>query len=342
MAKKRTGKKRKKKASSKRQPLRNELKRAIVGLSILLLLVILAGAVTYYLILRRPPQPPSPVRPTPPKRVEETLTTIEPDGHTPPAHTVYTPPTYEVFPKEKIILPEPSPETAPPAGELPKLPRIAIIIDDLGYQKRLAYKFLELDAVLTFSLLPHSPFQERIAGSAHEKGFEIMLHLPMEPHEYPAVDAGPGTLLMSMTPDELIEQLTRDLDAVPHIKGVNNHMGSRMTENSTRMYQIFTTLKKRGLYFIDSLTTSESLSQPSARLFRVPFGQRDVFIDHIQEPEFIRGQIALLIRIARKHGQAIGIAHPHLVTYEVLREMLPEIENGVELVPASELVEIVS
>lgn len=331
MAKKKTGKKKKKRAPSKRKLLRNEFKKAAVGLTILLLLVLLAGVLTYYLILRGPPQPPPPVQRTLPVPREKAIPEVKPEEHKPP--------TYEVFPKEKIPPPEAVTEAVPPTEELP---RVAIIIDDLGYQKKLADKFLELDAVLTFSLLPHSPFQKHIAGSAHKRGFEIMLHLPMEPHEYPTVDAGPGTLLMSMTPDELIEQLITDLDAVPHIKGVNNHMGSRMTENSPQMYQIFTVLKKRGLFFIDSITTSESLSRPSARLLKVPFGQRDVFIDHLQESDFIRKQIALLIRIARSHGQAIGIAHPHLITYEILHEMLPQIRKEVRLVPASELVRIVS
>jgi hypothetical protein len=164
----------------------------------------------------------------------------------------------------------------------------------------------------------------------------------MEPKEYPKVKPGPGALLMSMSPDQLLNQLINDLDAVPYIKGVNNHMGSKMTENSDQLYQIFSVLKQRGLFFIDSFTTSKSLCKPSSRLLQIPFAQRDVFIDHIPEHDFIRKQIKMLIRIANKKGRAVGIAHPHIETYEVFREVLPELNKKVRLVPASEIVHIIS
>ena len=99
------------------------------------------------------------------------------------------------------------------------MPLVAIIIDDLGYDRKLAEKLKELDAAFTFSILPHSPFQDSIANLAKDRGLEIMLHLPMEPIEYPAVNPGPGTLLTSMTPDQLIHQLKENLKAVPYIKG---------------------------------------------------------------------------------------------------------------------------
>jgi hypothetical protein len=165
-----------------------------------------------------------------------------------------------------------------------------------------------------------------------------MIHMPMEPVEYPQVDPGPGTLLTSMSPDELIDQLDQNLDTLPGAKGVNNHMGSRMTSESSQMYQIFSVLKKRGLYFIDSRTTAESLCEPSARLFQIPFAQRDVFIDHLLEPDFIRKQIKELIRIAKKNGEAVGIMHPHSMTIKVLQEMMPELKKQVHLVPASTVV----
>jgi hypothetical protein len=169
-----------------------------------------------------------------------------------------------------------------------------------------------------------------------------MLHLPMEPHEYPQVNPGPGALLTSMSPDELISQLKKNLDAVPGIKGVNNHMGSKMTTVSSQIYQIFSVLKQRELFFIDSLTTLNSLCKPSARLFQIPFAQRDVFIDHIVDPDFIRRQINQLIQIAHNRGEAVGIAHPHIETYTVLREMLPDLQKKVRIVPASQIVHPIS
>jgi uncharacterized protein len=160
----------------------------------------------------------------------------------------------------------------------------------------------------------------------------------MEPIEYPEVNPGPGTLLSSMSPDELIRQLEDDLNTLPGIKGVNNHMGSKLTSESTQMYQIFSILKQRGLFFIDSRTTADSMGRPSARLFQIPFAERDVFIDHYQKPDFIRKQFKELIRKARLKGYAVGILHPHSITYQILHETLPDLQNQVQLVSASKIV----
>jgi polysaccharide deacetylase 2 family uncharacterized protein YibQ len=218
------------------------------------------------------------------------------------------------------------------------MPKVAIIIDDLGYDRGMAEKFLLLDANLTASILPHSPSLEAISTLARTRGIETMLHLPMEPNEYPSVNPGPHALLASMPPDELITLLNHNLDSLPDAKGVNNHMGSRLTCESDQMQQIFTVLKKRGLYFVDSRTSADTVGRPTAHLFKVPFAERDIFIDHVPTPEFIRGQLDKLVKRAAKQGQAIGIGHPHKTTYTVLREMLPGLKKQVQLVPASQVV----
>lgn len=319
---KKSGKK--KKTAGKSRTQKAQLKKVVSGLLFLIVLVALVGVLVHQLLLRR-----SPIR------------SLEPSAKSLAGKkTVHKIPVYEIYPEKEIHYKKPTAKLEPTLTR--ELPKVAIIIDDIGYDRRIAEKFLNLDAVLTFSLLPHSLFQDKIAGKAHEKGFETMLHLPLEPLEYPSVDPGPGTLLTSMSPDELIIQLNKNLDAIPFIKGVNNHMGSKMTTSSTQMYQIFSILKKRNLFFIDSLTTSESLCKPSARLLQLPFAQRDVFIDHIQDPDFIRKQINLLIRIADKNGEAIGIVHPHIITYNILRELLPELQKKVQLVHASKIVRIPS
>jgi len=232
----------------------------------------------------------------------------------------------------------PLPPELPPVK---KLPRVAIIIDDMGYDRALAEKFLSLNAALTLAILPHSPHQQVIARIAHAQGAEVMLHLPMEPTEYPEINPGPGALLTSMSPDELLRVLDENLQAVPHVKGVNNHMGSKMTTHSEQIYQVFSVLKRRGLYFVDSRTTDASICQPSARLLQLPFTQRDVFLDHVQDPAFIRKQVRELVRVARQKGEALGIGHPHATTYNTLRDVLPELRQQVELVPASRLVRVI-
>ncbi len=233
------------------------------------------------------------------------------------------------------------PPLPPELPAIKKQPRVAIIIDDMGYDRALAEKFIGLNPALTLAILPHSPHQQAIARIAHAQGAEIMLHLPMEPSEYPEINPGPGALLTSMSPDELLKVLEENLLAVPHVKGVNNHMGSKMTTHSEQIYQVFSVLKRRGLYFIDSRTTEASVCQPSARLLQLPFAQRDVFLDHVQDPAFIRKQVRELVRVARQKGEALGIGHPHLTTYNILKEVLPELRQQVELVPASRLVRVI-
>lgn len=233
---------------------------------------------------------------------------------------------------------------ARPGQEMPapsrhsSLPRVAIIIDDLGYDEKIASKFLTLDGVMSFSVLPHSPFQETIARAVRHSDRDILLHLPMEPEGYPRVDPGPGALLSSMTPDRLSNQLQEDLNAVPFVIGVNNHMGSKLTQDPAKMCQIFTLLKGQNLFFVDSRTSPRSCGSQAARRLKLKFGERAVFLDHDQDPYAIRLQIRRLITIARERGKAIGIGHPHPITWQVLSDELPDMATQVRLVRVSELV----
>ena len=321
MVKRKTKKTRAKKKARKKPRKKTSLTASLIkiffGFAILLLLVFLAGLLAHYFMLRK--EPVKPLHPLQKAPITQT-------------------PTFEIYPEKEI-----PPEKLPLKPEIilpDELPKVAIIIDDLGYDRFIAKKFLALDGVFTFSILPHSPHTKMIARAAETKGYDIMLHLPMEPIEYPAVNPGPGALLTSMSPDELIEQLRNALDDVPSIKGVNNHMGSRMTTVSTQMYQIFSILKQQNLFFIDSRSTAETICKPSARLLQIPFAQRDVFIDHIPDPEFIRKQLRQLVRIAKRNGVAVGIAHPHKITYKILQQELSELKKKVQLVPASRIVKV--
>ena len=321
-----TRKKRRPKKSRKPSFFKSSLLKALAGTAILGALVVTIGFLIYQLA---PPQPPAPSPKAKSVRADKPVPKKKP--------------TFEIYPQEKPAPQQPLakkdiPTAIPKPVPQKELPAVALIIDDLGYDKKIAKKFAQLDVIMTFSILPHSPFQERIAKLARSKGLEVMIHMPMEPVEYPQVDPGPGTLLTSMSPDELITQLDHNLDSLPDVKGINNHMGSRITAESAQMYQIFSVLKKRGLFFIDSRTTAESLGEPSARLFKVPFARRDVFIDHHVKADFIRMQIEELIRVAQKNGKAVGIMHPHATTFQVLQEMLPDLKGQVQLVPASKVV----
>jgi len=323
MAKRKTTRKKKNRSKSRKNKLfKSSLLKAFVGVACILILVVLAGVAAHFFI-----KPEKPLRPH-----------IKADKPLPATKKpIAKIPTFEIYPTKEAPPEKKPPKTLPPDKR--ELPLVAIIIDDLGYDKNIAKKLSSLNGKLTFSILPYSPFQTEIVRLSKDKGIETMLHLPMEPIEYPKVDPGPGALLTSMTPDQLIHQLNKNLNALPDVKGVNNHMGSKLTAESGQMYQIFSILKKKNLYFVDSRTSTQTLCKPSARLLQIQFAQRDVFLDHIQETQFIRKQIKKLIRIARRNGYAVGIGHPHPITYKVLREMLPDLQKEVQLVPVSRIVQ---
>lgn len=326
MAKKRSGTKRRSKSSPKRIDLTLQLLKILGSLTLLILLVVSAGFLTYY-FLRQPSRPlPDEVPPVLRKPL-------------PPVKST-TPPAYEVFPENGLPPTRPLTKLQPLPGD--NRPLVAIILDDMGYDRQMAAEFLGLDAPLTLSMLPYGPFSRQIMDEAQAKGHEIMLHLPMEPNEFPAVNPGPGALLSDMSPDELIAQLDSDLDQFPGLKGVNNHMGSRISTSPERMRQIFTVLKKRGLFYIDSRTTAETVARPSAQLLQVPFAERDIFIDHVDKPGFIHSQLQRLIKRAQQQGYAVGIAHPHPNTYRELADFLPRLKAKVHLVPASMIISAVN
>ncbi len=220
------------------------------------------------------------------------------------------------------------------------LPKIVIIIDDIGYDKKIAMALSDLDSNITFSVLPFASFGKTISKQLHARGSQLMLHLPMEPFEYPDVNPGPGAILSSMSPDVLIDQLKKNINDIPNIVGVNNHMGSKITTNSDQMNQIFTVLKKENLFFIDSRTAPKSKCKAAARLFSLEFAQRDVFLDNFQNQEYITGQFQKLKVLAEKHGFAIGIGHPYKATLHTLEKELPKLKNKIQIVRASALTSI--
>ncbi len=219
----------------------------------------------------------------------------------------------------------------------PPPPRIAIVVDDLGQDRRIAEELLSLDAPLTFSILPLQTHSRRIAKTAHAEGREVILHLPLEPRGFPLKDPGTGALFVAMGDKELVRQLRKDLDAVPYIAGVNNHMGSRFMEHGEKVRLVLEELKGRGLFFLDSRTTSNSTGYRIARSLALRTAERDVFLDNETGAKDITAQVEQLIRIARKDGKAIGICHPYPSTVTVLKEMIPKIKaQGIEIVPLSQ------
>lgn len=213
--------------------------------------------------------------------------------------------------------------------------KVAIVIDDIGHNLNLARKLMELP--VTFSILPYRPYSVRIAEEARAKGREVLLHLPMEAKD-PGKDPGKGSLLVSMSSDEIRRIVDKDLRAVPYIKGVNNHMGSLFTEDGRLMEIVLEEVKERGLFFLDSKTTSSSTGYTLAKMMGLKAMERDVFIDNERDVDYIKKQLKRLMEIAKRRGYGIAIGHPHPSTIAAIREMLPSFEKeGIEVVPVSSL-----
>lgn len=217
--------------------------------------------------------------------------------------------------------------------------RVAIIIDDLGYDPDIASSFIHLDLPISLSVLPCAPYTDLIVREANENGCEIILHLPMEPKHYPSVNPGPGALFLSMEEQEILRILDKDLKDIPGARGVNNHMGSSFTENRDKMLVVLRELKKRNLFYIDSRTTSNTVGFKLAKNLGLPAAKRSVFLDNDLAPKAIRIQLERLLSMARHSGFAIGIGHPHKETLEVLTEYYSGIKTEFNIVNVSELVE---
>jgi hypothetical protein len=218
------------------------------------------------------------------------------------------------------------------------LAQVAIVVDDGGYGGQATETILALDPALTLSILPHTPKAAETAARAAEAGFEILLHLPMESHS--ASVSFPGMLKTGMETGKLRALWAAAFASVPGAAGVNNHTGSKFTSSASAMQSLMPFLKEEGMFFVDSLTTARSACQAAAASAGVPFGVRDVFLDNRADPEYIRGQLAALVHLARTRGHAIGICHFRPVTAHVLAEELPGLAAaGVELTHVSELVQ---
>lgn len=217
-------------------------------------------------------------------------------------------------------------------------PKLALIIDDIGFNKRYN-DLIEINIPLTFAIIPFTRYSRDAALNAGTAGMEIMLHLPMEPQDYPKFDPGEGALLTSMN-NETIQRLATDaLDALPEIRGVNNHMGSKFTEYSEGMEIVLKEIKNRGLFFIDSKTSANSAGFSIAKIMKIKTAERSVFLDNVQTEKAIKKQLMEAIMVARKYGEAIAIGHPYPSTINVIRDIAALIEKeGVELVLASQIV----
>lgn len=218
-------------------------------------------------------------------------------------------------------------------------PMIAIVLDDVGVNRRGAQKAIALPGPLTLSFMTYARELPQMTAKARAAGHELMLHVPMEPRSA-EMDPGPNVLREDIPRAELLQRLTWGLARFDGYVGINNHMGSRFTASPEGMALVMGELKARGLLFLDSLTAADSVAGSLAARAEVPYAVRDVFLDN--EPDdlaAIHRQLAILEQRARERGYAVGIGHPHDGTVRALQEWIPQMQaRGFALVPISAIV----
>ena len=214
---------------------------------------------------------------------------------------------------------------------------ISLIIDDIGNNPETGKAALDLPGDLVISILPNTPYAASLAKAAFDKGKQVMLHLPMESQHRKRL--GPNGLRLKMQEHEFKQTVNLALSAVPYVVGLNNHMGSLLTQHKQPMQWLMDVLRDRELFFLDSRTTIQTVAQQTAADMCVKNFKRDVFLDNSRKEEDIESQFHRLIKIAQRRGYATGIGHPYPETISVLQRLLPQLEqHGVKLVFATDLV----
>jgi polysaccharide deacetylase 2 family uncharacterized protein YibQ len=216
--------------------------------------------------------------------------------------------------------------------------KIAIIIDDFGNRwDAFVRSFLDLNVDLTVSVIPGLEMSSRVAREMSERGYEVILHLPMEPISGKYKDDG-YIILSNMDRKSIRKVVKQSLISVPDAVGVNNHMGSKITSGKEVITMVLEEVQAHGLYFVDSRTIGSTVAYDVARQLGISCGKRDVFLDTDRDPEAVRKSIWELVRKAKANGFSIGIGHCRRTTLNVLKEEIPRIQaEGYRFVHVSEV-----
>jgi polysaccharide deacetylase 2 family uncharacterized protein YibQ len=219
-------------------------------------------------------------------------------------------------------------------------PRIAIIIDDLGYQEAAGYRAVALPGPVACAILPGTPGAAQVAKAARERGKEVLLHLPLQSVDR-AGASEPGSITLDTTREAFTDTFAAAMESVPFAVGVNSHRGSLVTRHPGHMNWLMEEiLRAGGLYFVDSYTTHRSVALQVASERGVPAIKRDVFLDSDPAPDKVAREFERLKTLARERGLAVAIGHPYPATLDFLERAIPAlVEDGIELVPLRELID---
>ena len=214
--------------------------------------------------------------------------------------------------------------------------QLVIIIDDMGNNHSQGLAMVTQAAALTLAFLPHTPHAQSLARQAHRLNKEVLLHAPMENTH--AIALGPGALTSDLDEKEFKHRLTQAITSTPYLRGVNNHMGSALTQSPKAMNWVMEVLKHQQLFFVDSLTTAKTVARESAKQHSLPYLRRDVFLDNDRSFEALKQQWDKVLKLAKREGQAVLIAHPYPQSSAFLQQQLPLLKaQGIEVVSASSM-----
>jgi polysaccharide deacetylase 2 family uncharacterized protein YibQ len=318
----------------------------------IILTILVTALVLFLLETARKPAPPKPPA-LPPPAVKKPKPTPPPQ----PVPQKPVAPEKQVVPEKPPVPEKPSKPQKPapvhkkytsaavrPPVELPPLPagtgRVALIIDDMGTRVSEVEELMSIGIPLTFSVIPGLREAREVAEAAHSGGYQVMVHIPMQPKDYPQRRLEGNGLLLSYDNEEIVRRMSGYFSQVPHAVGANNHMGSGFTEDREKMGEVLKILKSRKMFFVDSMTTPKSVGLSISREIGLPAVARTApFIDNSEDVAAIKVQLGALARMAVKRGSAIGICHPHRATIRALKEELPVLKGrGIRFVSVSSLV----
>lgn len=214
----------------------------------------------------------------------------------------------------------------------------AIIIDDIGYDMKPVRELLNIDAQITFAVLPLLSHSREAAEEVHQAKREILLHLPMEPRSYPEDKPGAGALFTDMSDEEVVIQVEKNLSSVPYAIGVSNHMGSKFMSDEEKLTIVFRQLKKRNLFFIDSRTTNDSKAMAASQKVHLNIASRRMFLDNERDYSKIYRILLDLALTPADRSPVIVIGHPYPETIRALRDASKVFrEKGIMIIPVSEV-----
>lgn len=218
--------------------------------------------------------------------------------------------------------------------------QIAVVIDDFGNNMNGTTEMLDLAIPLTIAVMPFMPTSKRDAQLAHERGHEVLVHMPMEPVKGKKSWLGPGAITTDLSDEEIRSRVEAALDDVPFAVGINNHMGSKATADERVMRIVMQVCKERGMMFLDSRTTPKSVIVKLAKEMGVPYAENELFFDDVYTSEHISKQMSKLLKLIEKQDQCIAIGHvgpPGKITASVLKASISTVQKGASFVPVSKL-----